>query len=91
MNKKQLISLWVGISIIVVMGLFPPWVVSLSDHQRDCGYDWIGTPPIYKWSSRGSVLAVNAHLDIPRLCLQWSIISVVTVGLLITFKDKKKN
>lgn len=51
MNKKQLISLWVGIIIIVVMSLFPPWVVNLKDYQINCGYDWIGTPPIYTWSS----------------------------------------
>jgi len=27
MNKKQKIWIWVGITIIVLMGLFPPWVV----------------------------------------------------------------
>lgn len=26
MNRKQLISLWIGIIIIVLMGVFPPWI-----------------------------------------------------------------
>ncbi len=29
MNKKQLLSMWTGIIVFVVMGLFPPWIMTI--------------------------------------------------------------
>src|SRR3970282_44121 len=26
MNKRQLIALWIGIGLIVLIGVFPPWI-----------------------------------------------------------------
>ena len=61
MNIKQKICLWVGIAAIVVMGLFPPWVLECKDvnivgswegrryeykYTTEPGpYSWIGKPP----------------------------------------------
>ena len=51
MNRKQKICLWVGITAIVVMGLFPPWVlerrVGGNKYVTEPGpYSWIGNPPV---------------------------------------------
>ena len=58
MNRKQKTCLLVGIAAIVVMGLFPPWVIqsremnSLGDGKYEYKYttepgpySWIGSPP----------------------------------------------
>jgi len=65
MNRKQKTCLLVSITAIVVMGLFPPWVIQTREINR-CGsrveykyttepgpYSWIGTPPfarLWMWS-----------------------------------------
>ena len=53
MNRKQKICLLVGIAAIVVMGLFPPWVLETKErwgktvkYTLEPGpYSWIGNPP----------------------------------------------
>ena len=58
MNKKQKACLLAGITAIVVMGLFPPWVIQSKEITRlgnrwDCKYttepgpySFIGDPPV---------------------------------------------
>ena len=58
MNKKQKTCLLVSMATMVVMGLFPPWVIQSREINRlgnrwECKYitepgpySWIGTPPI---------------------------------------------
>jgi len=58
MNRKQKTCLLVGIAAIVVMGLFPPWVLESKEIIRlgnrwevkftlEPGpYSWIGNPPV---------------------------------------------
>ncbi len=94
MNRKQKICLWVGIVAIVVMGLFPPWVLEY-EKQNIVGswegrryeyryttepgsYSWIGTPP-----------ARAKFVDLYRLGIQYFVVAVVTAGLIITLRDKK--
>jgi len=31
MNRKQIIVLWIGIAVIVVMGIFPPWMLKKNE------------------------------------------------------------
>lgn len=53
MNRKQKICLLAGITVIVVMGLYPPWLLEIDemlilDHHTfiiDGFYAWIGHPP----------------------------------------------
>ena len=28
MNRKQLVALWIGIALFVLVGLFPPWIIT---------------------------------------------------------------
>jgi hypothetical protein len=98
MNRKQKICLWAGIALIVVMGLFPPWVLerekktknylgeSMAHEYRyttEAGpYSWIGSPP-WDYTSRAK------FVDLYRLGIQYFVVAIVTAGLIITLRDKK--
>ena len=84
MNKKQKICLWIWIIVIVLMGLFPPWHTQIPQRgtQKPFGYAFISAPPEVE-------LGVYSTLNIPLLMVQWFLVSVVTGGLIYTFKDKK--
>jgi hypothetical protein len=81
MNRKQKICLWVGIAVIVTMGIFPPWMIT--GGSQGClpmGYSFILNPPSP---------ANLCRIDASRLCIQWVMVAVVTGGLIFTFGDKK--
>jgi len=74
MNKKQLIVMWVGIAFVVLMGILPPM-------------NFIGGGFRYKF---GLLLGrSSSFVDFGKLLIQCSIVGIITVGLIITFKDKK--
>jgi len=85
MNKKQLKILWIGITIIVLMGLFPPWHTQIPQigTQKPFGYAFIFAPP--EVGSR-----MYPTLNIPQLMVQWIIVLAITGGLIVTFKDKRQ-
>jgi hypothetical protein len=89
MNKKQLICLWVGIAAIGLIGIFPPWVwrirASGADIEQEAGYKCILLPP----ERQPADIRLRASLDIPRLCVQWFVVAVITGGLIYTFTDKR--
>ena len=74
MNKKQKIVLWVGIALFVLVGLNPHY-----PRQRSR----IAPAPVRKtklsWGPK----------DPGRLFCYWTMIAVVTGGLLVTLNDKK--
>ena len=92
MNWKQKTVLWIGIAVIVTMGLFSPlkggryqphavWRVDMSLWSRrfhSFGYErlWVLTEP---------------EIGFSKLFIQWCIVGLVTGGLIVTFKDKKPN
>lgn len=80
MNKTQLIVLWIGIGLIVLMGLFPPWVMSVQGAIDQQGYGFILNPP-----------EEYCHVNTPRLYVQWIMVAVIAGGLFVTLKDKKKD
>ena len=80
MNKKQLFVMWVGIGIIVLMGIFPPLMLCTQSSKVFLDYGFI-VPQI-----NGAEKV--ALVDFSRLLTQWVIVSVLTIGLIITFKDK---
>lgn len=83
MNTKRKIVLWIGIAIIVVMGIFPPWVQRGALSEKSDGYSFILNEPenyAFGWFPR---------LDLPRLFIQWLIVAFITAGLIVTVKDKK--
>ncbi len=100
---KKLIILWVGIFLIVLMGLFPPWVLEreIRNYGEDIKYttepgpySWIGKPPrAYRYSSKSDsfveVYPRPKFVDLYRLGIQYFVVAVVAAGLIITLRDKK--
>jgi len=107
MNKKQLIVLWIGIGLIVLMGLFPPFItdskIKMSFGYEPAkyvrGYAFFFSDEIPERSRRYNETDVDyredafvpAHIDITRLLIQWVLVTVITISLVITLKDKKKD
>ena len=81
MNKEQKICLWVGIGLIVLITLFPPYC------WRSGKYGGFGLLWRYMESDDGHPL----YIDKFRLSIQLAVVAVVTTGLILTFKDKKTN
>jgi hypothetical protein len=84
MNKKQLIAMWVGIIIIVIMVLFPPWHLPLRElgTQKRSGCAFILNPPHF-----GD--GVYPMINVSQLCIQCFIVGLITTGYIITLKDDK--
>ena len=90
MNKKQKICMWLGIAVLVAMTIYPPYLQRWPDGQLvgKGGYSFIFCPPIR--SSRLNRFSAYSVIDIRRLHVQYFAVAVVTAGLIVTFKDKKK-
>jgi hypothetical protein len=97
MNRKQKICLWVGISVIVLMGLFPPWVQTVLnqktgqmhiDRRWSHGHRLFSDPPDYK-RVEGSLATGLPIIDWPRLSVEVGSFVLITVAFIYTFKDKK--
>jgi hypothetical protein len=84
MNRKQKICLWIGITIIVLLVLFPPWhsYVPPNATPEPLGYAFIFVPP----KDYGGFHPV---LNIPRLIVQCVLVSIISGGLIVIFKEKK--
>lgn len=78
MSKKQKIILWVGIAVIVLMGLFPPRISAYGFR----GYGFL----LSNTSDYGS-----EKIDFIRLAIQWVIIAIPTIGGIYTTKGTNVN
>jgi hypothetical protein len=91
MNRKQTIILWVGLAIFLLMGIFPPWLMTCSSGEKygeeDAGYHCILSSPISFSECLGYL--EGSKLDLRRLYTQWIIVVVATGGLIYTFRDKQ--
>jgi len=98
------VILWIGITIIVAMCLFPPFVSdSKTGHRRGYanlfsdGISFVDRPvEHFKNPITGKMFAdrphygfVEAHIDFIRLIIQCAIVGLITGGLVYTLKDKK--
>jgi len=96
MNRKQKIILWVGIGLIVAMGLFPPWIIPVRSTpfgtiRRDLGYSPIWEPATAKRVIDQKTYSYHGSIDFQRLCVQWVIVAVLTGGLVAICASRKKN
>lgn len=105
-NSKQLKAMWAGIGLLVLAGLFPPWMDT--DANEIYGFSFIGHPA-YKveiakphapdlfdkyFPDSKSELPPRTyanHIDTSRLFIEWVIIAVLTFGLIVTFKSDNKS
>ncbi len=73
MNRKQRRAIWVGVVLIVLMGLLPPWQrVYGRDGRVSASYSLLFDPP------------ENAVIDTTRLLIQWFLVVGARV---VTAKD----
>jgi len=80
-NRRQIIALWAGIAILVLVGLFPPWTRMYDDQvRRPAGYHFIMLPPA---SDAGGV-----EIDLVGLLIEWGLVVFVVGGLIVTFRRR---
>jgi hypothetical protein len=100
MNRTQRNVLLIGILLILLMLIFPPWKYfdgNTSDHTS-AGYHFFRTPPPLKsaeeifgmsgWIAERARISV--HLDAIRLIAQLLIVAPITLGLLLLLKDRRE-
>lgn len=83
MNRNQRKCIYGGIAVMVVMGIYPPWVevVPRVHMVRPLGYRWLFGPPW--WSNFG------VELDITRLLVQCAIVVLIATGLVVALGSKR--
>ncbi|WP_286822555.1 hypothetical protein [Desulfobacter sp. UBA2225] len=87
LNRNQRNVIIAGISIIVLMGIFPPWVNTFSVNgvysEESAGYDFIASPPPKKNNCRYGI-----KIDTSRLLIQWVVaIAASGLGILLTARQ----
>jgi hypothetical protein len=81
--------MWIGISIVALMGICPPWVETQASYrgpvsEEPLGYSLLVCPP----KSDGGWSGVG--IDVVRLTLQWFVVALITGGAIVTKADKKE-
>lgn len=93
---RKNLALWLGILVIVGMGIYPPWKMTFSVSQSDgsmktvrpFGYAPLWQPPSQpgekEWAYWGR------SIDYNRLGLQWGLVALVTAGLMYTLPRRSE-
>lgn len=83
MNAKQKQVVMIGIVLIALMGLIPPWTCQFRVGEfKAGGYAFIFDPP------SGGPCFIGAEVNISRLLVQWLGVCLVAGGLVWVFKDE---
>jgi hypothetical protein len=77
MNRNQKIVVVIGLVIIVLTGLFPPWKATIQGTTILRGYFVIFKPP-----------DPLSYVNSSRLLVQWIGVCIVVGGLVLILKDK---
>lgn len=102
MNGRQRVVMWVGIAVIVGMGLYPPWVDTLDyeglHFEWPGPYSWLWEPPAARKTFDINVFpnreletrmyATGIHIDMARLLIQWACVGLVAAGLVVSLKRR---
>jgi hypothetical protein len=86
LNSQQLTAVKVGIALLVLMGIFPPWRHTFSmslggdrfHSERPADYYAIFAPP--KPPEDLIAIGWTTNIDFGRLVLQWVVVAVATFG-----------
>ena len=93
MGKKELIVLWVGVGLIVLMCLFPPWVEYTESHtwgdHRLSGRAFMGYGCVF-WHSVGGFEQGQGYIDTQRLTVQCIAVALLTGAGIYTLRVKGK-
>lgn len=102
MNKKQRTIIIIGLGVILLMGLIPPWkcafsVPRLAHLERPAGYGFIFYPPSPVGVARSGEFLESSikrdpsywsvRLDITRLFIQWIVVAITVAGICLVLKE----
>jgi hypothetical protein len=98
MNQKQRKIILIGIGLIIISVIFPPWKETMivqgnKVELESTFYRFILTPPreVYK-SQDGQVVGLKeGRIDATRLILQWIFIALVIGGIILYLKDPSRD
>ncbi len=80
------LALWLGILVIVVMGIIPPWKMTISVSMSSTSVEKV-MPSTYGplWDPPDPPnMYYSRSIDFSRLCIQWGLVALVTAGLMYT-------
>lgn len=91
-NEKQKKLIIIGVVVIILMGIFPPWTYTFkyktANSSEPAGYGFILSPP----AKKSKALPHGIELDVTRLCVQWLIVSFATgLGVFLTSEPKNRD
>lgn len=82
LNRKRKIIVLIGLIVIILVGLYPPWNINLGIRgSESCGYGFIWSPPESRYGTGACTL------DAYRLLVQWIGVCIDAGGLAWLFKD----
>jgi hypothetical protein len=85
LNRKQLVSVWLGVVSFALVGLFPPWLtyVPLKDSifRVPSRFAFIGEP---------SLLGLGAEIDVQRLAIEWALVITITAVLVVSLAHRRQ-
>ena len=99
MNKKQKIISIIGIVLIFLSGLIPPWKFTTGDSityiERPIGYYFIFLPPEMDQDETDEDLQEEIsyliEMDVSRLIVQWVTILFIQAAALYLTKEKEED
>ena len=89
MNKKQKTCILLSIAVIVVMGLFPPWLFEVNTEDGPFVlrgiYAWIETRYLFYTVISSEVKVIR--IDWARLIIQFLVVACFTSSLVVTLGE----
>lgn len=89
MNKKQVIISIIGVTVVFLMGLIPPWKTvdtsSMTTREMPAGYYFIFAPP-----EPDEEELLGVELDMSRLAVQWITTLFVIAAALYLTQEKEE-
>ena len=83
MNLIQRGIVTVGLILMILLVVYPPWVLRLSDRTIESEYSFIWSAP-----TRSNLYYT---IDRDRLTLPWLTVLIATIGLVKVFESKRNN
>ncbi len=76
MQPRQRKCIYAGVAVMVLMGLYPPWMQVFPGHlTKPLGYGWLFWPP--------SDVPGGLEIDVVRLLVQWAVVVALGVSALV--------
>lgn len=101
MNRRQTLTLWAGLAVVCLLGMFPPWTLVQTiatgtgpiQSSRSLGYAPIFSPPTTDEVTKKITLEANqVQIDTTRLAVELVFTLIIVAGLALAFKkDERKH